>query len=96
MEQMQHTINKKLINEELKIEEQLIENSISKYLGKISNCNNLLNIDIGSPWERLSSTSYKHKPDINLPNIKLIIDIHQKPIKRYSTVKKIISKNRHK
>ena len=86
--------NKELIDSEFKSEEKLINNSISKYLNNINNLHILSNFSKGTPWEVLNSTPYKKKPNINLPNIKLINYIHNnpKPIKRNSTKKDIIHK----
>jgi hypothetical protein len=64
--------NKKIINEELIKDQESMNNSISKYLKKVNNpSRNIQNLFI-SPSEILSSTSYKKRPDIDLPFIKLI------------------------
>ena len=86
--------NKELINSELKTEAKLIENSISQYLDNVNNLKNLSGFIRATPWEILNSTSYKHKPNINLPNIRLINYAHNnnRPIKRNLSKKEIIKK----
>lgn len=83
--------NKKLINSEINAEEKLIENSISKYLNDLKNVSGF---NKTSPWEILNSTSYKDKPNINLPNIEFINYVHKnnRPVKRNLIKKDIISK----
>ena len=86
--------NKELINSGINTEEKLIENSISKYLSNINNLKNSSGFNKTTPWEILNSTSYKDKPNINLPNIEFINYVHKnnRPIKRNLTKKDLISK----
>jgi hypothetical protein len=64
--------NKKIINEELIKDQESMNNSISKYLKKVNNPSRNIQDLFISPSEILSSTSYKKRPDIDLPFIKLI------------------------
>lgn len=64
--------NKVIINTEFIKDQESINNSINSYLNQVNNpSRNIQNLCI-SPSEILSSTSYRNKPDIDLPFIKLI------------------------
>ena len=80
-----------IINYELKKDQALIKNSISKYLNKINNPSRNSEELFASASEFLSSTPYRKKPNINLPYIKLINYSHKKPIKKYYSKKRSIS-----
>ena len=66
--------NKDLIKLELDKDNSSLKNSINEYLNNINNANSNIIQDYNAttPWEILNSKTYKEKPKLNLPNIKLI------------------------
>ena len=63
-----------LIKLELDKDNASIKNSINEYLNNVNNTNSNIKLEYNTwkPWEILNSKTYKEKPIINLPNIKLI------------------------
>ena len=83
--------SKDLIKLELDKDNSSIKNSINKYLDSINNKNSniIKEYNSATPWEILSTKTYKEKPIINLPNIKLInTSFLSKPIIKRNISKK--------
>ena len=65
---------KDLIKLELDKDNTSLKNSINEYLNDVNNTNPdfIQDYNTTTPWEILNSKTFKEKPNINLPNIKLI------------------------
>ena len=74
---------KNVLNLELKKDNLLIKNSINQYLNNINNKSKILtDFNQSSPIDILNSTPYKKRPNIDLPNLKLINYSNYKPVKK--------------
>ena len=74
---------KNVLNSELNKDNLLIKNSINQYLNNINNKSKVLtDFNQSSPIDILNSTPYKKRPNIDLPNLKLINYSNYKPVKK--------------